>query len=861
MTTSTSKTQLIGFYWASMTLGGPLDNQEEMQKKVGSYLQQEGPAGVLNAWEEGKKYFQERPADLNTYYCTVVYSLHSMNIATFPPALNASLSQTSQNVDLWHVALQIVGLLRSRLPQGGPLHCEEKKGQLHLFTKAGFHLCLPYNQKGAIDKLEANLKKYPQDQVLVFDQVLKLLSATPLPTDNESLSLKEVVQELLSLTPTNFKEIEPFIKILRSKPEHAEAFVHLAESESKKEKPNLPFFRKQLKIDNFTEDQQNRLSHAYGRVLLTSKDKDILSALPSSQWLFEHIKESQLYLKLWITLDHKLLVKDPIGFVEGLTELTPDFILYLEKHQKLLNTDPWKQAIQAVLLRYWKSEQKERLLELWHQLMPLQKDVEAFCQNYSNIVEVLGWLVGLPKLKYVDWMMIFEAISQAKAPIDIVIVNDLWTLWIIHHSSNNGHSRVFPIWEIAIIFHIWKIAIPTCLTKNIPDKIQTFLTNHVVDLLLNLEDEQAKELAPLCIESCINAVVKNQKEMTPLIYNLFTHQDLKKKIGDLWSLLGLYEKSLCASILARHEQDEIHAMGHSLFTSLCTSQTALDSFVPFCLSPYLPKNEAARISLYQWINQCWSIHFKALHKTFQPALCYLIDFLIEQSKTASDPEKKQIKLFEKWADLIAEPIAPLHICDQEQSLDHSLRYVSLAPPMLDWLEKEFRLPPNQQLVEHFIKTLPSILEFLGFVKTDGFSKRLKPIFISLMQNPVIVQAEPPLCYAWKNVLAALNHKAALHPHLHPYITEILVLSLNPTHIQDLKLQGFVKAKSFLVYTSTFLKLATRPVSLEEQNIIKATNHALMNAALLLVGESKKTEDLLATARLFQYMNPAYKESQ
>jgi hypothetical protein len=854
MTTSTSKTQLIGYYWASMTLDGPLDNQEEMQKKVESYLQQEGTAGVLNAWEEGKKHFQARPADLNTYYCTVVYSLHAMNITTFPPALNASLPQTSQNVDLWHVAFQIVGLLRSRLPQAGPLHCEEKKGQLHLFTKAGFHLCLPCNQKGAIDKLEANLKKYPQDQVLVFDQVLKLLSETPLPPkDNGSLSLKEVAQELLSLSPTNFKEIEPFIKILRSKPEHAEAFVQLAESESKKEKPNLPFFRKQLKIENFTKEQQNRLSLAYGQVWLKSKDQDILSALPSIQWLFEHIKESQLYLKLWITLDHKLHVKDPIGFVEGLTELTPDFILYLEKHQKLLNTTQWKQAIQAVLIRYWKSEQQERLLKLWHQLMPLQKDVEAFCQNYSNIVEVLCWLDGLPNLKYVDWMMIFEAISQAKAAIDIVIVSDLWTLWLVqYHSSNNPQSHVFPI---------WKIAIPTCLTKNIPAKIQSFLTNHVVDLLLNLEDEQAKELAPLCIESCINAVAKNQKEMTPLIYNLFTHQDLKKKIGDLWSLLGLYEKSLCASILARHEQDEIHAMGHSHFTSLCTSQTALDSFVPFCLTPYLPNNEDDRISHYQWINQCWSIHVKALHKTFQPALCYLIDFLIEQSKTASDPGKKQIKLFEKWADLIAEPIAPSNICDQAHSLDHSLRYVGLTLPMLDWLEKEFRLPLNQQLVEHFIKTLPSILELLDFLQTDGFSKRLKPIFISLMQNSFIVQAEPPLPYAWKNVLAALNHSAALHPHLHPYITEILVLSLNPTHIQDPELQGWVKAKSFLVYTSTFLKLATRPVSLEEQNIIKATNHALMNAALWLVCESKKTEDRLATARLFQYMNPAYKESQ
>jgi hypothetical protein len=282
--TSVAKIQFIADYWKGLVLNGPFENQEEMEMLCKTYLSEEEGAAAINAQAEGAAFFKDRPNDLNTYHSTVAYSLCSMNLF-LPSSLN---SDTPEKIDLWHVALQIVGILRSRLKDPFALQCEEKGGQIHLFTHNGFHLCIPYSEKNALEKLEAHLKERPADFVLIFEQVLKLFFPS---MANAQLTLEQVAEKLLEISPTSLKEIAPLIKVLQTQAEHANIFIHLAEEESKKENPNLSFFKEKLFIEAFDEDQQNRLALTYASVWLKSKEQNIVSALPSPQWLFDHLKD------------------------------------------------------------------------------------------------------------------------------------------------------------------------------------------------------------------------------------------------------------------------------------------------------------------------------------------------------------------------------------------------------------------------------------------------------------------------------------------------------------------------------------------------------------------------------------------
>lgn len=272
------------------------------------------------------------------------------------------------------------------------------------------------------------------------------------------------------------------------------------------------------------------------------------------------------------------------------------------------------------------------------------------------MMSIFTSLKTLPSVEHTLWERFFGYIN-ATNNIPIGLVGAIWNIW----SQKNRIENVRPEHG-----NYWYTAIQKCLgfSRDMGDYFSSFLIHRALPLLLQLEGEDCRRVATLClkmgISHCWRKPIKScHLELTALLI-IVQSEPLKEKIGDPWTLLSIDSEFRFAMMLAQEASFAHHTAGHQrviLNTTIVeveenfASEFNQELFSCFAERPYLPRDPESQKALQQWIEKSWPC-LKANLEWNQA--CSLVRALCSfnlRTEGEIEPSDETESAFNKWEEL------------------------------------------------------------------------------------------------------------------------------------------------------------------------------------------------------------------
>ncbi len=447
-----------------------------------------------------------------------------------------------------------------------------------------------------------------------------------------------------------------------------------------------------------SDPEQKRLAAVYGLVILkTKKGNELKGALPSLQWLMEHLRTPDTWeifagIALYFHPKPSLEIADASWIAPHLlsaphSSVLEGFIQYLlSQNLKALSASDLKFAIAGLIART--THRTKELFQLWMKLPSkeekkffdrcrdlysknsmeaLKKLLEEYfapppspqAQITENLsknplsLETLNLMKKLPSTELAPWQEVFAILDQQ--PNDNLL-KETWQIWLETHPLQN----ISPAEE-----EYWNLAIHICFRSILPMKNEfcTFLTDSLLSLLIQLNGKTCQ----IVTASCLNVATaicwieeENRSQRLHALEKILSSPELKAKIGDPWLYLRQTCEARLAILLAHQPAPALSSLGHQTVI-LMMADIDLDEnygtennkklFHAYCLRPYALEDPFQQYIFHSWIEKSWA----SLKSTLSWEMaCRVVKSLCKFDYKEQGPEKTSfdaMTIYRKWEEL------------------------------------------------------------------------------------------------------------------------------------------------------------------------------------------------------------------